>query len=162
MEILNQAIYDTSKGKMMMTFFIGAIDLATGELTYASASHDPPYVIKNSETGSLKRKDLIPLNEVNGQRLGEQRKTKYAEATLTLDGSESVFFYTDGVSEVKNPQGESLGERGFLKVLVNAANSESETSNRVSYLKGSLADYREGIELPDDVTFFMLNYRKSA
>lgn len=162
MQILNQAIYDTSKGKMMMTFFIGALDLTTGELSYANASHDPPFLIKTPASGDVKRRDLIPLNDVNGLRLGEQRRAAFDEAKIQIGDAETVVFYTDGISEVKNSKGISLGERGFLKVIASSSRTGLEVSERVALMKASIADYREGNELPDDITFFMMNYRKAS
>ncbi|MCB0370054.1 MAG: SpoIIE family protein phosphatase, partial [Bdellovibrionales bacterium] len=58
MEYLNKCIYEVSKGRLMMTFFIGCFDRITGLFTYANASHETPFLMKKSDK-PLKKKDLI-------------------------------------------------------------------------------------------------------
>src|SRR5690606_30411398 len=90
--ILNRAIHQTSKGSIMMTFFVASIDLDNNTFTYSSASHDPPYLLRR--TGEkLGRKDLTPLNEVNGPRLGDRKDFIYDEASLEFNPGDLLFFY---------------------------------------------------------------------
>lgn len=92
MQFLNKAIYDVSKGQVMMTFFLGVIDLETSTFSYCNASHDPPYLVKSqSANSSLKKKDLIPLMEVNNSRLGQSPTTKYDKAQLSIN--KTILFY---------------------------------------------------------------------
>ncbi|RYZ67920.1 MAG: HAMP domain-containing protein, partial [Proteobacteria bacterium] len=114
--ILNRAICETSKGKMMMTFFLACIDKTTGEMTYANASHEAPYVLRNGVTDPG-RGDFENLNEVNNPRLGEQIDRVFKETSIQLNAGDRVVFYTDGVVDVKNPEEKVWGERKFLKTL---------------------------------------------
>lgn len=155
LELLNRCIYDVSKGRLMMTFFIASFDQHTSELIYANASHEAPYLIKKSDTG-LKKKDLIPLNEVVSPRLGQDRETKYAEAKIKLDKGDSLFLYTDGIPDIKNPNGDSWGEREFLKALVNANKNFPSVDVAVKEFSDQFQEFRSGTTLIDDVTFFMV------
>ena len=47
-----------------------------------------------------------------GPPLGIMPKTKYPEHTIPFDNS-SMYIFTDGITEIKNPSGEMLGSEGF-------------------------------------------------
>jgi sigma-B regulation protein RsbU (phosphoserine phosphatase) len=155
MELLNRAIYDVAKGKIQMTFFLASYDPSTGELLYSNASHEAPYLLKKSEN-SLKKKDLVPLNEVNNPRLGQGRDTVYAETSVKLDAGDLVFFYTDGIQDIQNPGKESWGEREFIKALIAANKDFPAPEESVSRFAGYFQEHRQGAVLIDDVTFFVV------
>jgi len=155
LELLNRSIYDVSKGRIMMTFFLAAYDPDTGELTYANASHETPFLIKKGE-GPLKKKDLIPLNEVNNPRLGQNRDTKYKQTTVKLDVNDMIFFYTDGIPEIQNAMKMTWGEREFVKAIVNANKDYPTAHESVLRLAQMIQDHRQGEALVDDVTFFVV------
>ncbi len=155
MELLNRCIYDVSRGRLMMTFFIGAYDVNTKELSYSNASHEAPFLIKKSEE-VLKKKSLIPLNEVNNPRLGQARDTKYAESKIQIDAGDLVFFYTDGIPDIRNGGDEAWGEREFIKSIVNSNKDYPSAQDSVKRFSTSFQDYRQGSTLVDDVTFFVV------
>jgi sigma-B regulation protein RsbU (phosphoserine phosphatase) len=157
MELLNTSIYDVSKGKIMMTFFLAALDLKTGVLTYCNASHEAPFLMRNG-TELMKKKDLLPLNEVNSPRLGQSRDTKYEETVVKLNAGDGIFFYTDGIPDIQNPKKDSWGERDFLKNLVSANKDRPTASESVARFVSSFQEHRQGASLIDDVTFFMVKY----
>lgn len=154
MEILNRCIYDVSKGKIMMTFFLASFDLKTSVLTYANASHEAPFIIKKVD-GPLQKRDLLSLNEVISPRLGQARETKYEETSIQLGLEDLVFFYTDGVSDVQNPELKTWGERNFIKAIVEANQNFPTADISVKRFVESLQKYRKGASLIDDVTFFL-------
>lgn len=155
LELLNKSIFDVSKGRIMMTFFLAAYDPDTNELTYANASHEAPFLIKHTE-GILKKKDLVPLNEVNNPRLGQGRDTKYKQTTVKLDPNDMILFYTDGIPEVQNSLKVSWGERDFIKAIISANKDYPTAHDSVLRLTQMMQDHRQGEVLIDDVTFFVV------
>lgn len=156
LELLNRSIYDVSKGRIMMTFFLASFDVETGELVYCNASHEAPFVLRNNETGELKKKDLELLNEVNNPRLGQARDSVYQQTSVQLKEGDSVFFYTDGIPDIQNPGKESWGERQFLKALLSASKGNPGVNATVERFTKSFLDHRQGAPLVDDVTFFVV------
>jgi sigma-B regulation protein RsbU (phosphoserine phosphatase) len=161
MTILNQAIQMTSKGSIMMTFFVAMIDLDQNKFTYASASHDPPYFIRKSGE-KVTKKDLLPLNDVNGPRLGDQKGHVYDEITMDFQPGDQVFFYTDGILDIQDPAGKKWGERTFLKTVIESANSTESVEAKVELIRKTIEDFRTGSNLIDDVTMVMCEYEKRA
>ncbi|PIS11644.1 MAG: sigma factor sigB regulation protein rsbU [Bdellovibrio sp. CG10_big_fil_rev_8_21_14_0_10_47_8] len=154
MELLNRAIYDVSKGRIMMTFFLACYDPVTKLLTYANASHEAPFLIQQKE-GDLKKRDLIPLNEVNSPRLGQERETKYEQTTVQLNAGDRILFYTDGIPDIENPAKDSWGEREFIKSIISTNSSFPPIEESVSTMVAQFSEYRKGAPLKDDITFFM-------
>lgn len=157
LELLNRSIYDVSKGRIMMTFFLASFDIETGELSYSNASHEAPFLIRKTD-GVLKKKDLIPLNEVNNPRLGQARDSVYEEVSIVLNEGDSVFFYTDGIPDIQNPSQEAWGEREFVKGLIAANKDYTGVNNTVEKFVVGFQDHRKGAPLVDDVTFFIVKH----
>ncbi|MGE0526485.1 MAG: PP2C family protein-serine/threonine phosphatase [Bdellovibrionales bacterium] len=159
--VLNRAIHQTSKGQIMMTFFVASIDLDRFTFTYASASHDPPYLMRRTSE-KFSKKDLQPLNEVNGPRLGDQKDFVYEDRTITFEPGDLLFLYTDGILDIQNPEGKKWGERTFLKTLVESANSGTDLHSKLQMLRENVDTFRSGTVLLDDVTMVMCEYEKGA
>jgi len=159
MTVLNRAIHQTSKGQILMTFFIACIDLDSRKFTYASASHDPPYLMR-ANGAKLSRKDLRPLNDVNGPRLGDQRDFQYDLAEVDYGPGDLLFFYTDGILDIENPERKKWGERAFLKTLVDSANAGLTPESKLDLLRDQVNSYRRGQQLIDDVTMVMCEFER--
>ena len=153
--LLNRSIHEVSRGRIMMTFFLGCYDPKTREFLYANGSHEAPYLIKKSDQPP-KKKDLIPLNEVNSPRLGQARDTEYEQTKVTLDVGDRILFYTDGIPDIQNSEQTSWGEREFIKAILASNGTFPPVSEVVRDLVTRFSGYRQGSSLIDDITFFMI------
>jgi sigma-B regulation protein RsbU (phosphoserine phosphatase) len=161
LKILNRAICETSKGSMMMTFFLASIDKKTGIMTYANASHEPPLLVHDSASEPT-REDFIPLNDVNNPRLGEQQGREFKESSVQLEAGDRIVFYTDGVTDVKSPDAKTWGERRFLKSLSAELTAHPETQQALGGVVERLWDFRSSTPLDDDVTLILCRYNGAA
>lgn len=159
--ILNRAICETSKGKMMMTFFLASIDKNTGVMTYANASHEPPLLLHATATEPT-RDDFHALNDINNPRLGEQIARVFKESQVQLKTGDRLVFYTDGVVDVKNPEAKSFGERRFLKSLSSEMSAHAETRAALGHVVEQLETFRNSTPLDDDVTLILCRYDGAA
>lgn len=162
LEIMNRAIFATAKGKIMMTFFLGIIDIRTGKLVYSNASHDPPYLVSVSGKTKVSKKDLLPLMDNVGRRLGDQPESTYQDVELQLAPEDLLVLYTDGIIDLNNPDGEIWGERTFLKKLTGVISSEKDARGRLNLLKNEINQFRNGSILADDITLFLVQYGKAS
>ncbi len=158
LSMLNKAIHSTSKGEMMMTFFLACFDLEKNTLTYSNASHDPPFFLSNEVEGKPKRRDYLPLMEINNPRLGENPESTYSDYTMKVQEGDKIVFYTDGIVDVKSPEGELWGERRFLKSL-SEINTQNVDSTVVSVFS-QLNEFRKETPLDDDVTLVVVEFEK--
>jgi phosphoserine phosphatase RsbU/P len=160
--IMNHAIHETSKGKINMTFFLATIDENTGVLSYANASHDPPYLIRKPKGRTLTKRDLEPLMEVIGPRLGEKIGSVYEEVSVQLDPGDAIVFYTDGIIDLQDTKGNRWGERTFLKMVCEAAGGGQDLTQKMNFMRRSISNYRGSADLLDDITLFMAEYKEAA
>jgi sigma-B regulation protein RsbU (phosphoserine phosphatase) len=160
MGLLNQAVYQTSGGRLNMTFFLAAFDPATRVLSYCNASHEPPFWIR--KTGATwSKKDFLLLDETNNPRLGENAVHRFQQSECKLAPGDRLLFYTDGVVDLMSQNQEAWGERNFLKAIMAGLNESEPTKNCVATIQKMASHYRDGASLHDDVTFFMCNILSS-
>ena len=105
---LNNEICETISRGMFVTMLVGIYDTQKKELLLASAGHEPPIIF--SKNGSFSN-----YNEA-GPPLGIMPNTKYTEHTIPFEDS-SMYIFTDGITEIKNPNGEMLGSEGFQNYI---------------------------------------------
>lgn len=161
MSLLNKAINGTSGGQVNMTFFLASFDETTGILQYSNASHDPPFLIRSKAGEELQKGDIIPLMSAPGKRLGESPDSVYSVAQEKLNPGDKLVFYTDGVTELRNPAGELWGERRFIRTILKTLNSDDSSLDAVmKNLHFGILEHRQDALLNDDVTYFMLHYSR--
>ena len=105
---LNNEICETISRGMFVTMLVGIYDSNKKEMLLASAGHEPPIIL--SKDGSFTN-----YTEA-GPPLGIMPKTKYSEHTISFADS-SMYIFTDGITEIKNPSGEMLGSEGFQNYI---------------------------------------------
>ena len=102
--LLNNEICETISRGMFVTMLIGIYDINKKELLLSSAGHEPPLILSSDGTFSNFSEAGPPLEIMP--------KTKYPEHTVSFENS-SMYIFTDGITEIKNPSGEMLGSEGF-------------------------------------------------
>ena len=115
---LNNEICETISRGMFVTMLIGIYDSNKQELLLSSAGHEPPIIL--SEDG------VFTNYTEAGPPLGIMPQIKYKENTIPFTKS-SMYIFTDGITEIKNPKGEMLGSEGFqnyIKQYQSTANNE--------------------------------------
>lgn len=109
------AVRYTGQNGHFVTAFYGVYDSPNRRLTYACAGHNPPR-IKRCEDGSL-----LTLDQADGLPLGIAAEEQYAEATQQLQAGDQIIFYTDGVTEARNGDGEMFGTHRLDQALENCS-----------------------------------------
>ena len=115
---LNNEICETISRGMFVTMLVGIYDSNKKELLLSNAGHEPPLIF--SKEGSFSS-----FTEA-GPPLGIMPNTKYTEHKISFSES-SMYIFTDGITEIKNPKGEMLGSEGFqnyIKKYQSKPNSE--------------------------------------
>jgi len=118
LKILNDEICETASRGMFVTMVIGIYDSNKKELLLSNAGHEPPLIFSKGETFSN-------LEEA-GPPLGIAPKFKFTEKLISFKES-SMYIFTDGITEMKDTNGEMLGQEGFqnyIKKYQNTVNSQ--------------------------------------
>ncbi len=149
LERVNETLLARIPANMFVTCFYAILDPERGNLTYANAGHDLPYVRRRSGDAEELRARGMPLGLMPGMR--------YEENEIVLDGGEGVFFYSDGLVEAHDPKGEMFG---FPRLRALVAEHGEERSLEDSLLEELYSFVGEGWEQEDDIT--LLTLRRSA
>lgn len=88
---------------MFTTAFYGILDTETGEILYANAGHNPPYVMRRDGT-------IDTLTGVGGMALGIMEDMRYQTQQCRLAPGESLVCFSDGVTEATNAAGTLFGD----------------------------------------------------
>jgi sigma-B regulation protein RsbU (phosphoserine phosphatase) len=102
---------------MFVTLFFAMLAPRTGELEFCNAGHNPPYRMNGAT--------LTPIEGGKGILLGVQEDAAYATSRLSLAPGESIYVFTDGVTEAAGPQGEPFSEERLEAALRAAAGGTS-------------------------------------
>lgn len=106
MTAINRMIVETIEDKKhrKTTLIYGVIDPAAKTLRYSCAGHQAPHYF-NAETGGV---EDLPIP--GSFPFGASKLAKYQEIEVPLHSGDVLVFYTDGVTEAANPQGEMFYE----------------------------------------------------
>jgi sigma-B regulation protein RsbU (phosphoserine phosphatase) len=88
---------------MFVTVFCGILDVASGRIVYTNAGHNPPAVLRHAGGVELLESGRSPA-------LGIEEEVRYEVFDAKLDPGDSLFLYTDGVTEAMNGQEEMFSE----------------------------------------------------
>jgi serine phosphatase RsbU (regulator of sigma subunit) len=100
---MNRELSRNNESGMFVTAFGGCLDLQSGELRFVNAGHNRPYLLRAD--GSLRRVD-----EAAGMALGVLPDVEYQSGRLQLKRGETLYLYTDGVTEALAPNGAQFSE----------------------------------------------------
>lgn len=159
---INEIVYQSCKGQLLMTMSIAQLDLDTGLLTLANAGHEAPLHVKAQSERSSEGKSTKAKVEslfVRGERLGFQAQSHYESLSVQLEPGDTVLVYSDGISEANNLEGKIWGERA-LKNAFGALANESLDQIKTSLIH-SLDQFTQGAAQKDDVTFVLFGWKKS-
>lgn len=148
---VNNLLVDESPPNMFVTVFYGVLDTRNGAFEYSNGGHNSPYLISNDGTTKL-------LDDVGGLLLGTIKSTEYQSNIIMLKPGESIFLYTDGVTEAFNSNEEDFKEERLLQSL--KINSVSSAEKIVANVFESVKNFTNGVEQSDDITCLALKYLK--
>ena len=142
---VNEALVARIAPNMFVTCFYAILDPNSGHLLYANAGHSLP---------CCRRQDAATDLSARGMPLGLMPKMSYEEKETILGPGEGVLFYTYGLIEAHNPQGEMFGTPRLRKLLSHHLMGEADLS--ATLLEELYSFVGEGWEQEDDITLLTL------
>jgi serine phosphatase RsbU (regulator of sigma subunit) len=141
---VNEALCPYIPANMFVTCFYAVLDPDSGLLRYANAGHDLPYLHHDGEAKELRAR---------GMPLGLMSSMGYEEMELVLEAGEAALFYSDGLVEAHDAQGEMFG---FPRLRALIAEHGEEQALGDFLLEELYTFVEEGWEQEDDITLLTL------
>ena len=146
---INDKCCENNDNCMFITIFLGILNTVSGEMIYTNAGHTPPVIIDAAGKCSL-----LALTE--DVPLGISEGEKFAEKTVTLKPQDTVFVYTDGVTEAMNADGEEYGVEKLIAELESQAGKPLTEIDEHVYHK--VLEFAGGVQQFDDLTYLSMRY----
>ncbi|MCP8615730.1 PP2C family protein-serine/threonine phosphatase [Salirhabdus salicampi] len=151
LEAMNDALYsDLRTLHSFVTVFCADWDPTTNTLSYANAGHNLPLWIHNDFIRDLPR--------CSGIMLGGLPNQQYKEEELQLGKKDTVFFYTDGIVEAMDKEGNQFKRMRLIDTLDEVKNHDA------SQIKDTVLDeiesFTQGITQKDDITLIVFKVQK--
>ena len=129
---------------MFVTCFYAILEPESGNLSFANAGHDLPYLRRGGDSEELRAK---------GMPIGLMPGMGYEVKEIVLDAGDSALFYSDGLVEAHEPKGEMFG---FPRLRALVAEHDEEGALGDFLLEELYSFVGEGWEREDDITLLML------
>lgn len=146
---VNNALAVDNESCMFATVFCAILDTRSGEVRFANAGHNPPLLINRQGTRYLALKA--------GFVLGPMADSAYECERITLHPGDTLFLYTDGVTEAKDPDDVLYGESQLRHDL--AHGPQEDLTEMIHAIRAAVSRHANGAEQSDDVTMLAIRYR---
>jgi serine phosphatase RsbU (regulator of sigma subunit) len=142
---VNETLFARIPHNMFVTCFYAILDPESGTLRYANAGHDLPYLRRVGGDAEELRARGMPLGLIPGMN--------YEQKEIVLEEGEAALFYSDGLVEAHDSQGEMFG---FPRLRALIAEHGEEQALGDFLLEELYTFVEEGWEQEDDITLLTL------
>jgi serine/threonine protein phosphatase PrpC len=152
---MDDAVRDQFPDERYVTAVIAQLDLETGRLTWISAGHPPPLIIRD---GRLARTLSAPPATPLGIPLDSPRPVLAEES---LEPGDLLLLYTDGLTEARHPDGQMFTVAGLAEFIEREAAAGQTAPETLRRLRQAIVDRQPG-QLKDDTTAMLIEWRRGA
>jgi len=147
---LNEMACHECRNSEFVTLFYAIIDVKDKTITYCNCGHEPTVLIRDGQIMDLEKGGLV---------LGVDDHEEYEIETVELKDGDSLLFYTDGLIDAANFDGELWGKEGMLE-----ATKKFTTDSAKQMMKNILGYRRRFVglaEQTDDTSIIVVKAEKN-
>lgn len=134
---LNKMACEECRAGEFISLFYGIIDFEKKTISYCNCGHEPPALLRAARVTDLNKGGLV---------LGVLPQPEYLSETVQLKDGDRLLFYTDGLIDAVNFDGQPWGRERLLETLGKCA-----TENAAQMIKNILAYRRRFVGLARQV-----------
>jgi len=149
LERVNEDLSLDNPTLMFVTVFLGVLNVRTGELVYANGGHPLPYILH--ATG-----EVTTLPATGGMALGVMGDFIYRSESVTLQKNDTVFIYSDGVTEATDVQCALFGDERLMAALSGLQDKPLKTV--AENVLVSISSFAQNEPQADDITMMVVRY----
>lgn len=151
----NDVLAEQNPMCQFVTLFLGILNVRNGELRYANGGHNPPYLCRRQASAQA-------LDLPEGVALGVMEGMDFASASLQLQPGDTLYLYTDGVTEAVAMDESFYGEPR-LEAELNRLNAQSDNKAKrwAEETLHSVFQFADGHAQADDITILALRFRSN-
>ena len=146
---VNHQLATNNDALMFCTVWLGILDLNSGRLISANAGHEYPAIRRGGG-------EFVLQVERHDPPLGLRDGLRFKESEAVLQPGDSLFIYTDGVTEGTDASLEEFGEERLVLTL--NRNPEQDAKETIENLYGAIREFAGDTPQFDDITMLCLKY----
>ena len=140
---VNDLLRETNESEMFVTLLYGIYDPRTGDFNYANGGHNEPLHVRPDGSSSL-------LPRTGGVILGVVPGIEFDHHTVNLAPGDTLFLYTDGVSEAMNVSAEEFGMERLGRIFADEPPTGAEDITMKVF--GAVHEFAGSTPQSDDIT----------
>ncbi|MCR4751902.1 MAG: PP2C family protein-serine/threonine phosphatase [Eubacterium sp.] len=146
---VNNRLMEQNEAEMFMTAWLGILTVSTGRLVYVNAGHEFPAICRKGGAFEI-------VKDVHGAPMAAMENMRFRSGSWQLQSGDTIFVYTDGVTEAINAREELFGSERLLQAL----NREPDTAPQTldAQVRREMAAFVAGEPTFDDTTMLCLKY----
>ena len=151
MKKTNEVLLEHNKEGMFVTVWVGILTISTGEIIFANAGHKDPVIRKADGT-------TVFIKEKHGFMLGVRKNREYKDFVYQMEKGDTLFVFTDGITEAVNTEDELYGEDRLLEA-VSGAPPGAAPELLIKHVTAVVDTFAKGAKQSDDMTMLALEYK---
>lgn len=144
----NELILEDARSGMFVTVYHSVFH-EDGQSTHVNAGHNPPLLLKA-------REGRVAFMPRGGRAIGWFPENPLQAVELQLEPEDVIIYYTDGMTEAENRQGEFFGEERLKAAVLESAGASAE--ELMNALISRVDDFVAGAPAHDDTTLCVVRY----
>lgn len=149
LENVNDSLSRENATNMFVTVFCGILNLRTGTIEYGNAGHNPPFIVRKG--GSIEN-----LSGNESLVLAGMDDTPYKTMQASLGIGDTIFHYTDGVTEAMDREGNFYTEERLASSLKEIVGMSADQA--VTTTLDKIHKFSAGADQSDDITIMAIRY----
>lgn len=147
--LINDLLYENTSDGRFITFCWGILDQQNNSIKYVNAGHNPPLLIRDGKIIKLTKGGII---------LGVLKTfLPYQSEEILLQKDDVIIFFTDGISEAMNLNGEEFSDARLEQLAIeSSAMNAKEILNRIRI---EVVDFASGTVQSDDLTMIVVKVK---
>ena len=152
-EIMNSCLATDNKSLLFCTFFLGVLDLKTGQLLFCNAGHEAPFIVASG----VEKMSVDP-----NIALGIMKEKTFTTQELQLPADSLLLLYTDGLTDASNQDGELFGKKRVEEVLKRALDDNmTSAADYIGRMTDEVAAFVKEAPQADDLTLLAIRMTHS-
>ena len=147
---VNDQLCEGNDAELFVTVWLGILTISTGSIVYASAGHEYPAYYRNGRGFDLEK-------EKHGPPVATMEGLHFREHETVLQSGESLYLYTDGVTEATNSGNELFGEDRMIESL--NRHSEDNVEDILKKVREDIDSFVGEAPQFDDLTMLIITYK---
>ena len=149
LKAVNKQMVADNSTEMFVTLWMGILEISTGKLTAANAGHEYPCLRQRGGAFEL-------LKDKHSLVLGAMEDTEFTSYEIQLEPGDSIFLYTDGVTEATNTAEELFGDERMVEAL--NQDPDANVTRMVDNVQNAMNAFVGDAAQADDFTMLAMKF----